>query len=47
MDEQIRPSMEQLVYNKLKDSILHRQLAPGTQLVESTISERLQVSELL
>ncbi|NLZ49431.1 MAG: GntR family transcriptional regulator [Clostridiales bacterium] len=44
MDEQTRPSMEQLVYNKLKDSILHRQLAPGTQLVESTISERLQVS---
>lgn len=44
MDEQIRPSMEQIVYNKLKNSILHRQLAPGTQLVESTISERLQVS---
>ena len=44
MDDQIRPSMEQLVYDKLKHSILHRQLAPGTQLVESTISERLQVS---
>ena len=44
MDEQTRPSMEQVVYDKLKHSILHRQLAPGTQLVESTISDRLQVS---
>ncbi|WP_139905305.1 GntR family transcriptional regulator [Clostridium thermarum] len=44
MEEKPKPSMEQIVYDKLKYSILHRELAPGTQLVESTISEKLKVS---
>ena len=44
MEEKVRPSMEQTVYEKLKYAILHRELAPGTQLVESTISEKLNVS---
>ena len=44
MEEKIRTSMEQTVYEKLKYAILHRELAPGTQLIESTISEKLNVS---
>lgn len=44
MEEKLRPSMEQVVYEKLKYAILHRELAPGTQLVESTISDKLKVS---
>lgn len=36
--------MEQVAYEKLKDAILRRMLAPGTQLVESTVSEKLNSS---
>ena len=37
-------SMEEYVYKTLKDAILQRLLAPGTQLVELTISEKLHTS---
>lgn len=37
-------SMEDYVYKTLKDAILQRRLAPGTQLVELTISENLHTS---
>jgi DNA-binding GntR family transcriptional regulator len=39
-----RKSMEQVVYETIKNAILAREIAPGTQLVETTISEKLQVS---
>ena len=44
MEETSKKSMEQLAYEKLKDAILRRMLAPGTQLVESTVSEKLNSS---
>lgn len=37
-------SIEEIVYNKLKSAILNRVLAPGTQLVENTISKKLNTS---
>jgi len=37
-------SMEEIVYITLRDAILQRTLAPGTQLVELTISEKLHTS---
>lgn len=43
-EEISKKSMEQLAYEKLKDAILRRMLAPGTQLVESTVSEKLNSS---
>ncbi len=39
-----KQSIKQTVYRKLKESILTRKLAPGKQLIESTISEKLNVS---
>mgnify|MGYP001011262385 FL=1 len=33
-----------MVYETLKNAILNRTLAPGTQLIESTISEKMKVS---
>ncbi len=36
--------MKQYVYQTLKDAILSRQIAPGSQLVEQMISEKLNVS---
>jgi len=44
VEETSKKSMEQLAYEKLKDAILRRMLAPGTQLVESTVSEKLNSS---
>lgn len=44
VEETSKKSMEQLAYEKLKDAILMRMLAPGTQLVESTVSEKLNSS---
>jgi len=44
VEETSKKSMEQLAYEKLKDAILRRMLAPGTQLVESTVSEKLKSS---
>ena len=37
-------SMEELVYRTLKAAILQRLIAPGTQLVELTISDKLHTS---
>ena len=37
-------SVEQHVYNTLKSGILSRKLAPGSQLVEIPISEKLKIS---
>lgn len=37
-------SIEEIIYNKLKSAILDRVLAPGTQLVENTISKKLNTS---
>lgn len=39
-----KKSAEQVIIEKLKQAILSRELAPGTQLVESTISRKLNVS---
>ncbi|UOY91307.1 GntR family transcriptional regulator [Ectobacillus sp. JY-23] len=39
-----RKSMEQVVYETIKTAILAREIAPGTQLVENTISDKLKVS---
>src|SRR5699024_8751411 len=39
-----KTSIHQFVYNKLKDAILTRRLAPGVQLVENTLSRQLNVS---
>lgn len=39
-----KQSMKQYVYQTLKEAILFRQIAPGTQLVELTISKKLKVS---
>ncbi|WP_028401317.1 GntR family transcriptional regulator [Ectobacillus panaciterrae] len=39
-----RKSMEQVVYETIKTAILARKIAPGTQLVETMIAEKLQVS---
>nr|WP_241393041.1 GntR family transcriptional regulator [Clostridium tetanomorphum] len=36
--------MEEVVYETLKNAILNRSLAPGTQLIESTIADRMEVS---
>ncbi|MDV3427290.1 MAG: GntR family transcriptional regulator, partial [Bacillota bacterium] len=44
MTENKTKSMEEIVYITLKDAILQRLLAPGTQLVELTISEKLHTS---
>jgi DNA-binding GntR family transcriptional regulator len=44
VEETSKKSMEQVAYEKLKDAILRRMLAPGTQLVESTVSEKLNSS---
>jgi DNA-binding GntR family transcriptional regulator len=38
-----KETIETFIYQKLRDSILKRQLAPGNQLVESVISEKLNV----
>ncbi|MED1204409.1 GntR family transcriptional regulator [Heyndrickxia acidicola] len=39
-----KKSMEQVVYNTLTNAIISRRLAPGTQLIETTIAEQLKVS---
>lgn len=39
-----KSSMEQKIYNVLKQAILKRQIKPGSQLLENVISDRLQVS---
>lgn len=39
-----RQSIKHIVYSKLRESILTRKLAPGKQLIESTISKKLNVS---
>ncbi|OIJ12892.1 hypothetical protein BKP35_10025 [Anaerobacillus arseniciselenatis] len=39
-----KKSMKQHVYQTLKDAILSREIAPGSQLVEQMISEKLNVS---
>jgi len=39
-----KQSVEQLIYNTLKTAILSRKLAPGNQLVETAISNQLNVS---
>ncbi len=39
-----KKSMKQHVYQTLKDAILFRQIAPGAQLVEQMIAEKLNVS---
>lgn len=39
-----KPSIEQIVFEKLRTAILNRELAAGTQLVELTISNELKVS---
>ena len=44
MECNTKKSMEQMVYETLKNAILNRTLAPGTQLIESTISEKMKVS---
>ncbi|MFA6939541.1 MAG: GntR family transcriptional regulator [Clostridiaceae bacterium] len=44
MTENKTKSMEEIVYKALKDAVLQRFLAPGTQLVELTISEKLHTS---
>lgn len=44
MQSNTKQSMEQFVYEELKKAILSRELAPGNQLIESIISEKLNVS---
>ncbi|MTH55786.1 FCD domain-containing protein [Bacillus mangrovi] len=39
-----KQTTEQRVYSHLKDALLARKIAPGTQLVEQTVSETLKVS---
>jgi len=39
-----KKSMIERVYQSLKEAILFRKVAPGTQLIEKTISEQLNVS---
>jgi DNA-binding GntR family transcriptional regulator len=39
-----KKSMEQVVYDTLTDAIISRKIAPGTQLIETMISEQLKVS---
>lgn len=39
-----KETIEMFIYQELRNSILKRQLAPGNQLVESVISDRLNVS---
>lgn len=39
-----KKSMEQFVYEELKKAILNRELAPGNQLIENIIAEKLNVS---
>ena len=39
-----RETMEAFIYQELRNSILQRKLAPGNQLVENVISEKLNVS---
>ncbi|MGD6816426.1 GntR family transcriptional regulator [Metabacillus sp. 84] len=39
-----KQTTEQRVYMHLKEALLGRKIAPGTQLVEQTISEKLKVS---
>jgi DNA-binding GntR family transcriptional regulator len=38
-----KDTLEMLIYHKLRDSILKRQLAPGNQLVETVIADKLNV----
>jgi DNA-binding GntR family transcriptional regulator len=44
MTQSEKSSMEQVIYEDLKQAILKRKLRPGTQLLETIISERMQVS---
>lgn len=39
-----KKSSEQMIIDKVKEAILNRELAPGTQLVEAILSEKLNVS---
>ncbi|PFA68392.1 GntR family transcriptional regulator [Bacillus sp. AFS015802] len=39
-----RQTAELRVYGRLKDALLARKIAPGTQLIEQIISERMEVS---
>ncbi|CAI6053705.1 GntR family transcriptional regulator [Cohnella sp. JJ-181] len=38
-----KETIEMFIYHKLRDSILKRQLAPGNQLVENVIADKLNV----
>ena len=40
----MKESMEKVVYSSLTEAIMTRKIAPGTQLIESTIAEQLKVS---
>lgn len=40
----MKESMEKVVYSSLTDAIITRKIAPGTQLIESTIADQLKVS---
>lgn len=42
--DKARETMEAFIYQELRNSILQRKLAPGNQLVENVISEKLNVS---
>lgn len=44
MTEASKSSMEQTIYEHIKQAILKRQLAPGTQLLEHVVSERFRAS---
>jgi DNA-binding GntR family transcriptional regulator len=44
MENNKRKSMEQVIYEDLKNAILNREIAPGAQLVENIIAEKLKIS---
>ncbi len=44
MKIKVKKPIEQIIYEALKNAILQRVLAPGTQLVENTISEKFNAS---
>ena len=44
MEPRTKQPVEQCVYETLKNGILQRKLAPGTQLVETTIASKLNAS---
>lgn len=44
MDDNKKESMEQKVYEEIREAILDRRIFPGNQLIERVISEKLSVS---